>query len=37
MTNDPQLQETDAATLTDLDIDLAGQEQHEKPLVRGSA
>lgn len=29
MTNDPQLQETDAATLTDLDIDLAGQEQHE--------
>ncbi len=29
MTNDPQLQETEAATLTDLDIDLAGQEQHE--------
>lgn len=29
MTIDPQLQETEAATLTELDIDLAGAEQHE--------
>ena len=29
MTTDPHLQETEAATLADLDIDLAGAEQHE--------
>lgn len=29
MTNDPQLQETEAVTLADLDIDLTSEEQHE--------
>ena len=29
MTTDPHLQETEAATLADLDINLAGAEQHE--------
>jgi ATP-dependent Clp protease adaptor protein ClpS len=29
MTTDPQLQETEAATLADLDIDLTSEEQHE--------
>jgi ATP-dependent Clp protease adaptor protein ClpS len=30
MTTDPHLQETEAATLTDLDIDLTSAEQHEQ-------
>jgi ATP-dependent Clp protease adaptor protein ClpS len=29
MTTEPQLQETEAATLADLDIDLTSEEQHE--------
>ncbi len=29
MTTDPQLQETEAATLDDLDIDLSSTEEHE--------
>ena len=30
MTTDPNLQETEAATLTDLDIDITNAEQHEQ-------
>ena len=30
MTTDPHLQETDATTLADLDIDLTNAEQHEQ-------